>query len=406
MIEFPRNFLWGAATAAHQVEGNNTNSDWWRWEKGSGLEEASGAACRHYELYQEDFALAKNLGHNAHRFSIEWSRIEPRPGEFDEEALKHYRDVIWALRERNIEPIVTLHHFTNPIWFAEKGGWLCHKAPQYFQAYVSKVVETVCDLVHYWITINEPMVVVYYCYISGVWPPHKKSFFKQRKATAHLIDAHIEAYDCIHAIYERRRLYVPMVSIAKHFRAFVPCRRTLRNKWSVYLRDKLFNRDFIEALLDRGALDFLGVNYYTRTSVDLEGWGLKPFLLAECNTGCDPRPQSSLGWDIYPEGLYDILLRLAQYNYSLFILENGISVADDTVRWHYIAEHLKSVNCAMTQGVRILGYLYWSLIDNFEWDKGFGHRFGIIEVDYQTFKRTIRASGYKFAQVCRTGKLE
>jgi len=164
-MEFPKNFLWGAATAAYQVEGNNLNCDWWEWEKRVGLKELSGEACRHYELYRRDFDLARSLNHNAHRLSVEWSRIEPAEGEFDERQIAHYRDVILALRERNIVPLVTLHHFTNPLWFSRLGGWENKKCVFYFSRYLEKLVDALADKVDFWITVNEPLVYAYHSYL-------------------------------------------------------------------------------------------------------------------------------------------------------------------------------------------------------------------------------------------------
>ena len=193
MKQFPKNFMWGATTAAHQVEGNNTNSDWWEWEQAGGGTEPSGAACQHYELYEKDFDLVQSLHHTAHRLSIEWSRIEPSEGSFSTDALSHYRKVIVALRKRDIEPIVTLHHFTNPLWFTQKGGWQNRRAHIYFVKYVERVVNDVGHLVHYWITINEPYIYSYYSYLCGDWPPEKKSFSQAMQVAHNLLKAHSAA---------------------------------------------------------------------------------------------------------------------------------------------------------------------------------------------------------------------
>ena len=183
MIIFPQHFLWGAAASSYQVEGDNVNSDWWRWEKLAGKEN-SGRACRHYEFYEEDFDLAKSLNHNAHRLSIEWSRIEPEEGKFSQEELKHYIDVILSLRSRNIEPIVTLHHFTNPVWFADSGGWKSRRAVSRFLAYCDFVTRSLAKHVHYWITINEPTVYISHGYLIGAWPPQVKSYLRAKAVEA------------------------------------------------------------------------------------------------------------------------------------------------------------------------------------------------------------------------------
>lgn len=406
MTEFPKDFLWGAATSAYQVEGDNLNSDWWEWEKRVGLKEPSGQACRHYELYREDFDLAKNLNHNTHRLSIEWARVEPQEGQFSSREIGHYRDVILALRERSLEPIVTLHHFTNPLWLANLGAFSNKKADKYFLRYVEEIVGALCDQVRFWVTINEPMVYVYHAYILGIWPPQEKSLLKARLVTNNLVSAHIQAYRLIHSIYKERNLSSPMVSIAKNIQAFEPCTPTPINKFAVYLRNRLFNLAFLRQLIRCGALDFIGINYYTRSVVELRGLGMRNLLLDVCQGQHSKLKKNSLGWDIYPQGLYKMLLSLKRFGLPIFILENGICTEDDNLRWDFISEHLRQIKLAMEEGVSLLGYIYWSLLDNYEWDKGFSPRFGLLEVDYHTYKRNIRDSARSFAQVCKTGILK
>lgn len=406
MLQFPKSFFWGAATSSYQVEGDNINSDWWEWEKRIGLKESSGKTCRHYDLYKEDFDLARQLNHNSHRLSIEWSRVEPEEGRFLTKELEHYRDVIIALRERNIEPIVTLHHFTNPLWFAKLGGWQNKKACKYFLRYAQKIAGFLCEKARFWVTINEPMVYAYYAYILGVWPPQEKSFLKAGRVIDNMVFSHIKAYKLIQSIYKKRNLQAPFISIASNAQAFEPCRRTLRNNLAVYLRDRSFNFNFINKLIRQKALDFIGMNYYTRSLVEVEKWRFRNLFLDLCKESHSQLQKNSLGWDIYPQGLYNLLLKFKKYNLPIFILENGICTENDALRWDFIYEHLKSLHLAMSEGVKILGYIYWSLIDNFEWDKGFGPRFGLIEVDYNTYSRRIRESARRFAQVCKTGALD
>ena len=210
MIKFPQNFLWGAATSAYQVEGNNINADWWPWEKKVGHEN-SGVACRHYESYEQDFDIAKSLHHNAHRLSIEWARIEPEEGKFSEKELKHYVDVISALRARNIEPMVTLHHFTNPVWFAESGGWENRRSVERFARYGDAVIRALAKHVHYWITINEPTIYASHAYLFGWWPPQAKSYRKTKAVYDNFVSAHIQAHRLIHQIYKDLKLPAPYV---------------------------------------------------------------------------------------------------------------------------------------------------------------------------------------------------
>jgi len=405
MFQFPEDFYWGAATSAHQVEGDNTNSDWWEWEKRA-AKASSGAACRHYDLFRQDFDLARSLNHNCHRLSVEWSRVMPQEGRPSADQLRHYQEVISALRERGLEPVVTLHHFTNPLWFSRKGGWLNRDSEKHFLDFVENTVGALCDKVRFWVTINEPMVYVYHAYILGVWPPQEKSFLKARCATGNLASSHIKAYQLIHGIYKKKNLAPPAVSIAKNLQAFEACIPTLKNKFAVYLRERGFNSAFLERLVRHKAIDFIGVNYYTRSLVEAASWQSRSLLLDTCRKGHSRLPQNTLGWDIYPEGLYRVLLRLKRFQLPVFILENGICTGDDARRWDFIREHLLALGRAMQDGLQVRGYLYWSLLDNFEWDKGFDPRFGLIEVDYRTQERRVRESARRFAEVCKTGKLE
>ncbi|MDD4894830.1 MAG: glycoside hydrolase family 1 protein, partial [Candidatus Omnitrophica bacterium] len=368
--------------------------------------ERSGEACRHYELYEQDFDLAKNLNHNAHRLSIEWSRIEPEEGKFSEKEIKHYIDVILSLRARNIEPMVTLHHFTNPIWLSKMGGWVNRRSAGYFSRYCDFVVRSLAKHVRYWITINEPNVYLYHSYVIGVWPPQAKSYLKAKRAEDNLVSAHIKAYHLIHKIYKELSLPAPSVGIAQSVQAFVCCTQSLKNRFAAYLRHKWYNLGFLDRVKGPKTMDFIGVNYYSRQLVDLRGWWFSNLAMDVCRDNHYPVKKNSLGWDIYPEGLYELLLKLNRYNLPIIITENGICTLDDNQRWEFIYAHLKNIHLAINKGVNVVGYLYWSLLDNFEWDKGFAPRFGLIDIDYKTYKRTVRESAKKFAQVCKTGALE
>jgi len=363
-------------------------------------------ACRHYQLFGEDFSLARELGHNAHRLSIEWARIQPEPGEFNQLEIGHYIKVIERLKELGIEPVVTLHHFTNPLWFSRLGGWENPKAPGYFLDYAQKIVAALSKNVRYWVTINEPMVYAYYSYLRGDWPPQKRSPVATAEVAGNLTRAHIRCYRLIHRVYKDSGLAAPMVSIAQHMIAFTACSKTWRNNLAVYLRNRLFNFRLITKLAESGSLDYIGLNYYTRNLVDTRNWSAGELLSNTCGKGHDILDKNYLGWEIYPQGLYDLLAGLKKYGLPVFILENGICTSDDRQRWDYIRGHLLKMREAMDAGTKVIGYLYWSLLDNFEWDKGFGPRFGLCEVDYSDFKRTPRESAKKLAQVALTGKME
>jgi beta-glucosidase len=406
MMKFPDNFFWGAATSAHQVEGNNTNSDWWKWEQLGGGKTPSGRACMHYERYQEDFDLARSLGHNCHRLSFEWSRIEPVPGEFSADAINHYKDVIAALRARNIEPVVTLHHFTNPQWFAGMGGWHGKHACDRFCSYVERVISEFSGSVTYWVTINEPLIYLFYSHISGDWPPNSHSLREAFIVRRNMILGHIRAYRLIHAIYKQRGLGPPQVSIAHHMPAYVACTPGIRDRFSSWLRNKIVNSDILDILTKHKALDYIGVNYYSRTLVHTDNWSLHDLVIKGCRHKHDTLPKNSLGWELYPQGIYDILVSLRKYRLPVFILENGICTGDDNLRWDYIRGHLVKIYDAIQQGVRVIGYTYWSFMDNFEWDKGFDPRFGLIGIDYKTGERTVRESARRFSSVCSTNQLE
>jgi beta-glucosidase len=405
MNKFPRNFLWGAATSAHQVEGQNIHNDWWLAEQNHAIKVASGDACRHYELYAQDFAIARELNHNCHRFSIEWSRIEPEEGKFDISEIEHYRKVIFELKSQGLEPIVTLHHFTNPIWFSQKGGWTDSALQKYFLRFIDKIVREFADQVKFWITINEPLIYSSHSFLFGVWPPKKRSLFKTAQVTFNMAGAHIEAYRIIHKIYQEMSLEKPMVSIAANLQAFEICTPTLKNKLALYLRNKLYNFYFIEKILRKKTLDYIGVNYYSRNLIDARSWKIRALLMDTCGHNHCPLPKNSLGWDIYPQGLYKLLIALKKYNLPVLITENGICTENDDLRWEYIRGHLEELHKAMDQGVKVIGYIYWALLDNFEWDKGFGPRFGLVHINYPDQKRTIKPSARKFAQVAVTQEI-
>ncbi|MCX7927347.1 MAG: glycoside hydrolase family 1 protein [Candidatus Omnitrophica bacterium] len=405
MNDFPSDFLWGAATSAYQVEGNNTNADWWHWELKNPRITASGNACLHYQKYKEDFDIAKQLNHNCHRFSIEWSRVNPQPEKFSDQQIQHYYDCVSYLRTLNIEPIITLHHFTNPLWFSQQGGWNCSDSVRYYLLYVEKILQALAEKVRYWVTINEPMVYVYYAFIAGRWPPQQRSVIKANKVLSNLIKAHIKAYEFIHNYYRQKKLPSPLVSIAHNMVAFVPCNNNLRNKFMSAFRHYMFNLKILNELVGRKKLDFLGLNYYTRHLIDVQSWSIKEWLNNQCAQGHNTLEKNSMGWEIYPQGLLNILLSLKRYNLPIIILENGICTLDDRQRWRYIYNHLKQVSEAIKRAVPVKGYLYWSLIDNFEWDYGFEPRFGLCAVDYSSYQRTIRESAYAYARICKTGLL-
>ncbi len=405
---FPKDFLWGAATSSHQVEGNNTNNDWWQWEQRIPLEMRSGLACDEWNRFEEDFKLAQTLGLTAYRFSLEWSRIEPSPGQFDNSALDHYRDMVLSLRSKGIEPIVTLNHFTIPLWLAGQGGWLSDKSPEFFAQYVHKATEALGNDVHYWITLNEPAVYTYKSYIVGQWPPGEKSAIKAFKIAQNLAKAHVLAYGKIKEVYTQKGWKKPMVGIAQQVLIFEPSSdRSLWDRISAGLRDWMINHLFVQALTRRktGTLDFIGLNYYMRQYVRNRGF-LSANIFGEEHVLENPSVRkNSLGWEIFPQGLHALIKAFSKYKLPILISENGICTNDDAQRSEFIVEHLTAVALAIKEGVPVIGYLYWSLLDNYEWADGFAPRFGLIEVDYKTQGRKVRDSAKKFEGIIRSGRI-
>lgn len=412
VLKFPEGFLWGAATSSYQVEGANTNNDWWQWEQHKGkIADGSrcGLSCNHYHLYQSDFDIAKELGHNAHRFSLEWSRIEPKRDEWNEEAIDHYRKVLSALKERNIIPIVTLFHFTLPIWVARMGGFENPEIVFLFQRYASKVCRELGEDIDYWVTINEPMVYLYMGYLQKIWPPGKNTGLNTLKVLKNMSQAHKQAYGAIHRTYQDFADKNPLVGLTKYMRIFHPHRKnSLLDRVAARFKDYFFNHYLLEEIFRfspkiKGTLDFIGLDYYTRelTRLDI----LKPAQLLKESKSNRGGNVSDLGWEIYPPGIYLSLLKLKKYGVPVIITENGLADKEDKKRSQFIIDHLIEVHRAIEQGVDVRGYLHWSLMDNFEWAEGFRACFGLVEVDYASQRRSTRASAYNFAKICKTNQI-
>ncbi len=422
--QFPEGFLWGSATSAHQVEGNNIHSDWWAWEQAGRVKASSGIACDQYQRFTQDFDLAVSLGHRMHRFSVEWSRIEPAEGQWNDEALAHYVEVVRALRSRHLEPVVTLHHFTTPQWLAKEGSWTNPKVVDWFARFTERVVKALGGLVRYWVTINEPMVYVKMHYVDEVGPPGPVSFKEVLRVVEHLIRAHGQSYHVIHDSMPRGGT-PPLVSVAKNLPVFVPCRRwSLFDRLGSLLTERFFNQEFLDALMDghwsvpgiatwripeaRATLDYLGINFYGRQFIRCVP-RLGRFPGVSCNLAThhtrDVPERTLMGWDICPEAFTQTLLRGARLKLPMLVTENGAWLGTDEQRWRFVARHLAAMAHAIDAGARVIGYLYWSLLDNFEWGDGFGPRFGLIETDYTTQARRIRPYALRYADVCRTNRL-
>ena len=419
---FPAHFRWGTATSSHQVEGNTSNNDWWVAEQVGGYvyqNQRAGQACDWWNRAEQDFDRMAAMGHNAHRLSIEWSRVEPEPNVWDEEALIRYREMLAGLLARGIEPMVTLHHFTNPIWLAEQGGWENEAIIGWFERYTRKVVSALGDLATLWCTVNEPAVMIAQAYGLGRWPPGKRDFNAGLRVALNLVRAHAAAYRAIHELAPGAQ-----VGIAKHMITWQPGRPWWPNDLLAtgFLRH-IFHHLLLgmvtkgimqvpgrrSLLLPEAArtLDWLGVNYYQRYRISLSLFSPKTmFLRQKVSRKALKGPG---GWgEIFPRGLADTLRMLwRHYRLPMFITENGIPDETDEHRPAFIVTHLQQLWQTIEHNIPVLGYYFWSLIDNFEWTEGYDprFRFGLIGVDFDTQERHIRQSGHLYAEICKSGGL-
>jgi beta-glucosidase len=408
---FPSGFLWGAATSSHQVEGGNRWNDWWEYEQSGQLPYRSGDACRHYELYDQDFDMARSWDHNAHRFSIEWSRIEPSEGKWNPDAVDHYRAVIRALKQRGLEPVVTLHHFTNPAWFARGGGWLRQDSATAFARYVAYVIEHLGKEVKYWLTINEPTVYAMQAYIRGEWPPCLKvSWIKAIRVLRNLAKAHVASYRVLH-----KYRHDVLVGFAHSALLIVPCNpERRRDRMATDIRDIFWNRAFFHLIGAKApnagssqCLDFIGINYYTRSIIRSVGWGAGAFLGRVCRLShhSERGPMNDIGWEVYPPGLQIVLERFSRFGIPLLVTENGVATNDEDLRRNFLIQHLVNLAKALDRGIKVIGYLYWTLIDNYEWAMGTAPHFGLAAVDHATQERRPRPCVEDFSRVCRENRV-
>jgi len=418
-MRFPQGFLWGAATSSHQVEGNNTNNDWWEWEQQPGhiLDgHRSGLACDWWNRAEQDFDLAREMGQNAHRLSLEWSRIEPREGEWDDDAIARYRQMLVGLRQRGLEPMVTLHHFTNPLWLVEKGGWETETVVPLFERYVTRVAEELGDLVELWSVLNEPNVYAILSYAGGRWPPGKQNLLLAFKVLSNMLLAHGRAYQAIHRLQPRAK-----VGIAHAVRVFNPARPDSRlDRLAAWIPDYIFNRLVLTALtegvlafplaLNRrvpdlvDSIDFLGLNYYSRDVVAFDVSRPGEFFGRRFYPEGAEMSDGGYG-EVYPEGLYRLLKRLAACGKPIYITENGLPDEDDDQRPRFLLTHLAAMQRAIEEGVPVQGYFHWSLVDNFEWAEGWTLRFGLIALNVETQERTLRPSGQLYKEICQANAI-
>ena len=425
--DFPVDFLWGTATAATQVDGGDRASDWYHFcqQKGRILDGSSTeVACDHWNRYESDYALMQGLGLNAYRLGVDWSRFQPEAGgEFDKAALDHLRAMLGSLRRKGIRPLLTLHHFTLPQWWLERGGFAREENLGEFYRFARFIVEGVGDLVEEYITFNEPNVYALMSYLMGVWPPARSGisgYIESNKVQRNMVLAHFATYDMIHETHARLGYRTPRVSIAKHLRIMDPLRANSRlDQDRARVADFRMNRlvpDCIhsgrllaplgngEQIHDPGAWEFFGMNYYTR---DMVRFALSKPQMLFIDVGVRAgAPTNDLGWEIYPEGLERWLLDIyGRYNKPIRVTENGTADAADAFRGQYIREHVAAVARAMQAGAQVEGYYHWSFLDNFEWAEGYTARFGLVAVDYTNQERRIRESGQLYGRLARSGKI-
>jgi len=415
---FSRGFLWGTATSSHQVEGDNTNNQWWRWEQEGHTNGRSGLACDWWGgRWREDFDRAAEAGQNAHRLSVEWSRIQPTPETWDEEALERYRAMLRGLQERGLTAMVTLHHFTDPLWLTDMRGWESEAVTGHFEKFVRKTVEALREYVNLWCTINEPNVYALSGYANGAFPPGVNDLQRAMQVQANMIRAHAAAYRTIHEIQPEAR-----VGYALHYRPMVakkrwsPLDRLMRN-----IRYQGINMAFPSAI-STGVMkspvskfripeaqrtqDYLGINYYSADTITFNLANRK-----ELYTHSDFPPDADFSDNRFianiPSGLYDTL-KWAERTYPglpLIVTENGVEDADDHIRPRYLAQHIHQLWHAVNLSWPIKAYFHWSLVDNFEWERGWTQRFGLWALESETQKRTKRPSADLYAEICKENGL-
>ncbi len=418
---FPEGFTWGTATASHQVEGGCDNNNWHEWEQSTNengmspiLKGAvSGDACDHWNRYEADINLMKDLGVKSYRFSVEWSKIEPENGRFDEAVIKHYANIIDAIIAAGIEPVLTLYHFTHPIWFRKLGGFEKAGNIDIFQRFCERVFEEFSDRVPKWCTINEIEVEATQSYFSGIWPPGKKDSALVGKVIKNLLEAHVRVYQSLKNMPNGDRVKIGLV---KNIFQFDPFRswHLVDNILGLVL-DIVFNsailkflktgkfRIFLPGLMNVShtnpkapvSNDFIGLNYYSHFTVK-QRWSLAdPF---EFKIRRKEIP-TDMEYSIYPEGFYRAIMRINELELPIYITENGIADAADDRRGGFIRQYLYAMTRAIKDGADVRGYYYWSLLDNFEWAEGYEMKFGLFEVDFETQERALRKGSQVYRDI-------
>jgi beta-glucosidase len=416
-MEFCKGFLWGVSTAAHQVEGNSQNQ-WSDWEAAGRIRsgDACGSACDWWNNAERDFDLARNMGLNAMRFSVDWSRIEPHEGEWDLAALRRYREMLDGLVERGICPMICLHHFTHPRWFEQKGAFLSPDAPELFERFTRRVVGALGEHCNRWLTFNEPNVYSAMGYVLGEFPPGRSGDIAASiEVVSAMARSHLRAYRAIHELQPHAE-----VGWAHHYVALEPVRRG-PDRWIASLVNELFNESFLRlmqygklrfplSMLDgnagdvKGSCDFVGLNVYSRFHVAFD---LRHAAQAFARLFVPPHvPQGDSAWErpygeAYPLALRRAVERAKGLGKPVYILENGVPDAQDRIRPWLIVNAVRELHQLIAEGHDLRGYFHWTLTDNFEWTEGWHLRFGLVALDTATQERTMRNSGRLYSEIAR-----
>jgi len=386
--KFPKGFLWGISTSSYQIEGGNSNSDWWQWEEKGKTQDKSGQACDYWNRWKKDHNLLSELGVNSFRLSLEWSRIELEEGKFSEENIQKYREILQDLKNRNIKTAVTFWHWTSPIWFQEKYGLHRKKSVEIFARYGQKIIDELGDLIDISVILNEPMMPLTSGYLKGKFPPGIRCPIRYKKAFNNLV----EAYKIIYA-YSKKKFPQTPVGITTLYNFFEPANKfNPIHKLIVWICKKFWNEAFFGKI--KAQCDYYGLDYYFHHKLGLTG------------RKNENKKVSNVGWEIYPQGIYEVLKEIkAKYNLPIYVMENGLADANDKYRAEFIREHIKYMQKAIGEGADIRGYFHWSLMDNFEWLHGFKPRFGLVEINYKTLERRPRKSFYTYKEIISSNKI-
>jgi beta-glucosidase len=423
-LRFPAGFLWGVSSSAHQTEGGNDNNQWFPWESEGRIKSGDRCqqACDWWNNAERDFDLAREIGINALRLSVEWSRVEPQPDQWNFRALQRYREMLQALISRGIQPVVCLHHFTNPLWFERMGAFLNPSSASFFERFTRQVISHLGDLCQHWVTFNEPNVYAALGYVLGEFPPGRKGdVVTALRVVGNMARAHARAYVAIHQLQPAAR-----VGWAHNFVVFQPLKPEFPpDRWVAGLLGELFNESFLRLiehghwvfplnLADgraqsvSGKCDFVGLNVYSRFHVAFDlGYPAqlfgRVFVPSHVPQG-DPGIDKPYG-EAYPAAIRVAARRVAALGKPIYILENGVPDAQDRIRPWLIVNAIRELHALITEGYDIRGYFHWTLTDNFEWSEGWRLRFGLVSMDPDTQQRTIRDSGRLYGAIARDNQL-